>query len=208
MTDGPALTVVEAGGDDAAGAMPAVYLDLASPECYLAAERLLALMPVAVEWIPVHLGSPGLEEDERAQLAAVAAARHIQPLRFPPDFDAELGNLTWTYAKSIGRAVAFGQAALRQAYAGGRDLSVTDNVLIAASACEMHPAAILKAVGSKGPRRSLEQATALARSRGVARTPAVWVPPAAAGGAAGGRVLHGDAALDDAAALLAELVDD
>ena len=44
-----------------------------------------------------------------------------------------------TYAKQIGRAVAFALAAFRQAYAGGRDLVEPDNVLIAAAACEMHP---------------------------------------------------------------------
>ena len=44
-----------------------------------------------------------------------------------------------TFAQQGGRAVAFSLAAFRQAFAGGRDLSVTDNVLIAAAACELHP---------------------------------------------------------------------
>ena len=43
------------------------------------------------------------------------------------------------FAQSIGRAVAFSLAAFRQAFAGGRDLSDVDNVLIAAAACELHP---------------------------------------------------------------------
>ena len=47
--------------------------------------------------------------------------------------------LVATYAKQIGRAVAFSLAAFRQAFAGGRDLGERDNVLIAAAACEMHP---------------------------------------------------------------------
>ena len=50
-----------------------------------------------------------------------------------------------TFAQSIGRTVAFSLAAFRQAFAGGRDLSDVDNVLIAAAACELHPNAILKA---------------------------------------------------------------
>ena len=50
-----------------------------------------------------------------------------------------------TYAKQIGRTVAFSLAAFRQAYAGGRSLGDPDNVLIAAAACEMHPRAVLKA---------------------------------------------------------------
>ena len=43
-----------------------------------------------------------------------------------------------------GSAVAFSLAAFRQAFAGGRDLSDPDNVLIAAAACELHPRAVLK----------------------------------------------------------------
>jgi 2-hydroxychromene-2-carboxylate isomerase len=201
------VSVHAAGGAAQAGepVLPAFYLDLASPECYLVAERILTVMPVAVEWIPVHLQPAPVGEGERARLEALAAERHIQAIRWPPPFDAELANLTATYAKSIGRAVAFAQAALRQAYAGGRDLSVPDNVLIAASACEMHPTAILKTAPSRGPRRALEQATATARERGVRSTPAIWVPPMD-GEPAAGHVLHGDARLEDAAALLGEQV--
>ncbi|MCW3040256.1 MAG: 2-hydroxychromene-2-carboxylate isomerase-like protein [Solirubrobacterales bacterium] len=162
-------------------------------------------MPVAVEWIPVHLQPGPPDAAARERIAQLADERHVQAVRWPPPFDAEFANLTATYAKSIGRAVAFAQAALRQAYAGGRDLSVTDNVLIAASACEMHPNAILKTAPTRGPRRALEAATALARARGVEGTPAFWIPPAgASAGETGGRVLHGDAALEDAAALLGE----
>ncbi|WP_354699966.1 hypothetical protein DSM112329_00224 [Paraconexibacter sp. AEG42_29] len=185
--------------------MPAFYVDFASPECYLACERILSLMPVPVEWIPVQLSPEPLPDAERTRLADLADARHIQPIRWPPPFDADFVTLTATYAKSIGRAVAFVQAALRQAYAGGRDLSVQDHVLIAASACEMHPTAILKTVQTRGPRRTLDRAIATAAERGVQRTPAIWVPPPAGSpAAAAGRVLHGDAALEDAAALLAE----
>ena len=53
--------------------------------------------------------------------------------------------LAATYAKQVGRTVAFSLAAFRQAFAGGRDLGDTDTVLIAAAACEMHPAAVLRA---------------------------------------------------------------
>lgn len=184
--------------------LPVFYLDLASPACYLTAERILTVMPVAVEWVPIHLAPPPPDAAARARLEATAAERHVQALRWPPPFDAEFANLTATYAKSIGRAVAFTQAALRQAYAGGRDLSVTDNVLIAASACEMHPTAILRTVATRTPRRVLETATATARERGVRRTPAIWVPPAeGAPKGATGRVFHGDDQLEDAAAALA-----
>ncbi|MCW3000094.1 MAG: 2-hydroxychromene-2-carboxylate isomerase-like protein [Solirubrobacterales bacterium] len=206
MSDELPVSVHAAGGPAPAGegAMPAFYLDLASPECYLTAERILTLMPVAVEWIPVHLSPPPPGDAEREAIAATALARGIQRVRWPPPFDGELANLTATYAKSIGRTVAFAQAALRQAYAGGRDLSVSDNVIIAASGCEMHPNAVLKSVSTRGVTATLATATAIARDRGVLSTPAIWIPPAGADAGPTGRVLHGDARLEDAAALLGE----
>ena len=97
-----------------------------------------------------------------------------------------------TYAKQIGRSVPFTLAAFRQAFAGGRDLSVPDNVLIAAAACEMHPSAVLKGAGLQSIAARLEDATALAARRGVHDVPAVWLPS--------GDVFHGDEALERAAA--------
>ncbi len=174
---------------------PVLYLDLGHPESLLAAERALQVMPVATEWVPVELGPPG--PVDWPALQRTAAARGLQamgpPTGFP--FDARAANLAATFAKSTGRTVAFLQAALRQAYAGGRDLSVLDNVLIAGSACELHPRAVLKALETSGTRRALDAASAGARALGVTRAPAV---------VALGRVFEGDAGLDDAAALLRE----
>jgi 2-hydroxychromene-2-carboxylate isomerase len=94
-----------------------------------------------------------------------AASLGLQPVRWPDPFpfDSELAMLAATYAKQIGRAVAFSLAAFRQAYAAGRSLAEPDNVLIAAAACEMHPRAVLKAVGTRGVREALDEATARAR---------------------------------------------
>ena len=94
--------------------------------------------------------------------------------------------LAATYAKWIGRGVAFSLAALRQAFAAGRDLSERDNVLIAAAACEMHPAAVIKGVELASTRRALDEANARARADGVDTVPAIWVD---------GRVLSGDRAI-------------
>lgn len=172
---------------------PVLYLDIGHPESLLAAERALQVMPVATEWIPVHLGPPA--ELDLEALAARAADRGLQPVKAPPGlpFDAEAANLAATFAKSTGRTVAFLQAALRQAYAGARDLSVLDNVLIAGSACELHPRSVLKALETKGTRRTLEQATARARALGVERAPTVVI---------GERCFPGDEGLDAAAAFL------
>jgi len=97
-----------------------------------------------------------------------------------------------TYAKQIGRAVAFSLAAFRQAYAGGADLGDADVVLIAASACEMHPRAVLQALERDAVGRALHEATAQAVARGVQSAPTVWTP--------NGELLVGDAALDTVAA--------
>ena len=178
----------------------AFYYDFSSPDAYLAAERVLQTLPFAAEWIPIrapqdwHAHRCQTEEDiARAQIERTAAQRGLQAVRWPPAFDSELALRAATYAKSIGRAVAFSLAAFRQAYAGGHDLGDTDVVLIAASACEMHPRAVLQALERDAVAGALDEATALAtETHGVLDVPAVWTPD--------GRVLHGDAALDTVAA--------
>jgi 2-hydroxychromene-2-carboxylate isomerase len=99
-----------------------------------------------------------------------------------------------TYAKSIGRAVAFAQAAFRQAYAAGRSLEEVDNVLIAAAASEMHPDAVLAASKLRVVARELARCTADAAEAGVLEVPAVTV---------GERVFLGERALEEAGAYMA-----
>ena len=184
-------------GSSTASHGAAFYFDLAVPECYLVAERILHTLPVACEWRPVLGGDlPGglrfggwrCAEEREIELERFEreAARHgLQPLRWPAELpiDSALAMRVATYAASIGRAVAFAQAAFRQAYAGGRDLSVPDNVLIAASACEMHPAAVLKAVQLRSVAEALERTTAGAAERGVTSVPAIWSEEAVFSGA-------------------------
>ena len=186
-------------GEPVPAARAAFYFDFASPEAYLAAERVLQTLPYAAEWIPIR--APRAWDDgfrcaeERAiaqvEIERVAAARMLQGIRWPPEgFESELALRAATYAKQIGRVVAFGLAAFRQAYAGGHDLSDTDVVLIAASACEMHPRAVLQAIEREAVARALDEATAEAVARGVTMVPTVWTPE--------GTLLEGDAALDEA----------
>jgi 2-hydroxychromene-2-carboxylate isomerase len=183
---------------------PVLYFDLSSPEAYIAAERAAEVLGVVPEWQPIHLAAlPGTGELDafrcaeerdifRAELEHLAAARGLQPLRWPPDWpgDTALAMRVATYAKSIGRVVAFSLAAFRQAFAAGRDLSEPDSVVIAAAACEMHPAAVLKAAETRGVAVALARATAEAAEAGVRGVPAVRV---------GDQVFHGDAALEAAA---------
>ena len=189
----------------------AFYFDLASPLAYLAAERVLATMPVATEWQPVLARElPGAESFEAfrcenelqvftGELARRATELGVQPLRLPDPFpfDSELAMRVATYAKSIGRTVAFAQAAFRQAFAGGRNLGLAENVLIAAAACEMHPAAVLKGAELASTAAQLAQATAAAAALGVRDVPTIRV---------GSHLFEGERALEQAAAWAGKLV--
>ena len=150
---------------------PRFYYDLASPESYLVAERALHALGEVPEWIPVRLGEPVFRcEHEldayREDVERRAAALGLMEIRWPGDVAGEWAMLAATYAKGIGRGVAFSLAAFRQAFAAGRDLSVQANVLIAAAACEMHPTAVVKGVALAS--------TARARADGVETVPAIW----------------------------------
>jgi 2-hydroxychromene-2-carboxylate isomerase len=184
------------------------YFDLSSPEAYLAAERILQLLPAPAEWQPVLASElPGAEhanslrrEDEqgfRERIARRAQELRLQPLRWPDPFpfDSELAMRVATYAKSIGRTVPFAQAAFRQAFAGGHSLSETDHVLIAAAACEMHPAAVLRGAELHSVKRELATATATAASSHIIDVPAIRV---------GERVFLGERAVEDAAAHMSD----
>lgn len=200
---------------------PAFYFDLASPEAYLVAERMISLLPAA-EWIPISASlMPGADTLEgfrcRADREAfferierAAERRGLQPVRWPDPFpcDSAFAMRAATYARHIGRAVAFSLAAFRQAFAAGRDLASPDSVLIAGAACEMHPRAILKAASMHSIAAALADATALAQERGIRDVPALWLPDGYHGDGANGshdrrgRVFHGDDALDGVARAL------
>ena len=162
------------------------YFDLASPLAYLAAERILHALPGPAQWRPVRAERlpDGVLPSFRCQqeldafrddVERRARALRLQPLRWPEPmpFDSAFAMRVATYARSIGRAVPFAQAAFRQAYAGGRSLAEHDSVLIAAAACEMHPAAVLKAAGLRATAEELERETESALGAGVRGVPAI-----------------------------------
>jgi 2-hydroxychromene-2-carboxylate isomerase len=161
-----------------AGVAQAVfYYDLGDPECYLVAERIMTSLPMVPEWEPV-LGSElgaNFAEPDRREIERRALELGIQSLRWPERWPADTREamLAATYAKRIGRAVAFSLAAFRQAFAGGRDLSDEQTILIAGAACEMHPSALLKGIALRSTSEALGQATARARRAGVRRLPAI-----------------------------------
>lgn len=186
---------------------PTFYFDLGSPYAYLAAERVNEVLPVVPVWQPILLGgiwqhtgsgSWSLTDERQEGIAEVerrAKERNLQPIRWPDPWPTN--SLTAmraaTFCQGIGRTVAFSLAAFRQAFAGGRDLGVTDNVLIAGAACELHPRAILAGIETRAVKDRLKEATAEAAGRGVQGVPTVAV---------GDRLFWGDDRLEDAAAAL------
>jgi 2-hydroxychromene-2-carboxylate isomerase len=174
----------------------AFYFDLASPLAYLAAERVLHMLPAPAEWRPVIARaleanvSPDAHQatathgvtstrDEpplsRAEIERRAHELGLQPIRWPQPFpfDSTLAMRVATYAASIGRAVPFAQAAFRQAFAGGHSLEDPNFVLIAAAACEMHPTAVLRGAELRSTAERLEAATVAAAQAGVTDVPAI-----------------------------------
>jgi 2-hydroxychromene-2-carboxylate isomerase len=133
-----------------------------------------------------------------AEVERRAAERGLPPIRWPEPWP---GNTLFamrvaTFATSIDRAAPFALAAFRQAFVAGRDLSVPDNVLIAAAACELHPRAVLAAAESASTKTALREATENAADRGVRGVPSLLV---------GEEVFWGDDKLEDAAAALRAL---
>ncbi len=186
---GDSAAVRQTDGEAAAPDRPVFYYDLSSPEAYLAAERVNAMLPVVPEWEPILLSE--LEAGETLDAWRCEAERDsvmesierralvhgLQPMRWPPRWpgDSQPAMLAATYAKGIGRAVAFSLAAFRQAFAAGRDLSDPDSVLIAAAACELHPAAVLKALELRATREALRGASERAGAAGVRSVPTVRI---------------------------------
>jgi 2-hydroxychromene-2-carboxylate isomerase len=183
------------------------YYDLGSPYAYLAAERMHAVLPAPPVWQPILLGGiwkqsgggswarteqreEGMREIERR-----ADEYGLMPIRWPEGWPNNTlqAMRAAIFAQSIGRAVAFSLAAFRQAFAGGKDLSDVDNVLIAAAACELHPNAVLKAIETQSTKDKLREATQEAYDRGVRGVPTIAV---------GDRLFHGDDRLEEAASAL------
>jgi 2-hydroxychromene-2-carboxylate isomerase len=162
------------------------------------------VLPKPPVWQPILLGGlfkrfgrrSWAETDERAagiaEIERRAHERCLPPLRWP---DPWPGNMLFamraaTYAAQTGRAAAFALAAFRQAFVAGRDLSIPDNVLVAAASLELHPRAVLAGANSRSVKDALRAATDEAAERGVRGVPSVVVDE---------RVFWGDDRLEEAA---------
>jgi 2-hydroxychromene-2-carboxylate isomerase len=134
-------------------------------------------------------------DPERMRIERSAANLGLQPVRWPARWPPQSREamLAATYAKRVGRTVAFSLAAFRQAFAAGRDLGAQETVLIAGAACEMHPVALLKGIGLRSVADALARAGARARAAGVKSLPAIQLHD---------RVFEGDRAMQQAALAL------
>lgn len=146
-------------GSSTADARPVFYYDVGSPWCWLAAERAHEVLGEVPVWQPVLVR--GRADVDREAVERRAAEQGLPEVRWPNGFpfDSELAMVVATFAKQTGRAVAFSLAAMRQAFLAGRDLSLLDNVLIAAAACELHPRAVTKALETRSVADALREAT-------------------------------------------------
>ncbi|HMA27719.1 MAG: 2-hydroxychromene-2-carboxylate isomerase [Solirubrobacterales bacterium] len=187
------------------------YYDFSSPYSYLAAERISGLFAQAgleqPEWQPISFAHllkasgrvPWSLRPEKANTADLeeiqrrAAERGLPEVRYPQGWPRDNYSLNPVraaiYAKESGRVVSFSLACFRQVFAAGRDMSVMDNVLVAAAACELHPNAVLKGIESKSVKEKLRTATDEAVALGVEGIPTVAV---------GQRLFWGDDRLEDA----------
>ena len=185
-----------------------LFYDLGSPYAYLAAERIHAVFEEAGApppvWKPVLLGGlferfdrgswarteareEGMREVERR-----AQAYGLPPIRWPEGWPSNylFAMRVATFATEIGRGVSLPLAAFRQHFAAGRDLSVPDNVLIAAASAELHPRALTTAVQRASIKDRLRTTTDEAADLGVFGVPSVVVSD---------EVFWGDDRLEDAA---------
>jgi 2-hydroxychromene-2-carboxylate isomerase len=194
----------------AATTQPIFYYDLGSPYAYLAAERMQRILPVVPVWQPILLGAIWKEtggrswattekrEQGMAEVERRASEYSLMPVRWPAGWpnNTLTAMRAATFAQQTGRAVAFSLAAFRQAFAGGKDLSDTNNVLLAAAACELHPNAVLKGIAMQSTKDRLRAATREAFERGVRGVPTLAV---------GDELFWGDDRLEEAAAVLARM---
>jgi 2-hydroxychromene-2-carboxylate isomerase len=198
---------VPAQPDQPVSDQPVFYYDLGSPYSWLAAERIHHVLPQPAVWQPILLGgiwqqsggrSWGITDERDAGMREVerrAGEYGLLPVKWPEGWPNNTlkAMRAAIFAQQTGRTVAFSLAAFRQAFAAGKDLADTDNVLIAAAACELHPKAVLKGIELQSTKDRLRQATQEAYDRGVRGVPSVVVR---------GEVFWGDDRLEEAAAAL------
>lgn len=145
-----------------------LHFDIGSPYAWVIAERASKSIPQA-EWVPVcqpDVDDGPLWDGDEERIIEYAQKFGLLKPKFNEDrmnltiADSRKMALAATYAKSIGRTVAFSLAAFRQCFAAAKPVDDEDTILLAGAACEMHPRALLKALEMNSTSESLAQAGA------------------------------------------------
>lgn len=145
-----------------------LFFDIGSPYAWVVAERAAKSIPTA-EWVPVlqpDVDDGPLWDGDEDRVIELAQKFGLLRPRFNEDrmnltiADSRKMALAATYAKSIGRTVAFSLAAFRQCFAAAKPVDEEETILIAASGCEMHPRAVLAALEMKSTKEALVAAGA------------------------------------------------
>ncbi len=183
------------------------YYDFASPESYLALERLAKSMAAfAPELVPVReadLDPLPWPDDaaRRANIEALAETSDVLPLVWPadfPDLDTTDAVRVATYAKSIGKIAVFSLSLFRQIYAAGNDPADVTTIYLAAAASEIHPRAVDQALSRDRVQADADAATEAAGAAGVTSVPALRI---------GQRLLVGPALLADAQSVMRDALE-
>lgn len=155
-----------------------LHYDIGSPYAWVIAERVAKSLPEA-EWVPVlqpDVDDGPLWDGDEDRVIEYAQKFGLMRPKFNEDrmnltiADSRKMALAATYAKSIGRTVAFSLAAFRQCFAAARPVDEEDTILLAAAACEMHPRAVLQALEMKSTAEALAAAGAELRETVGGRT--------------------------------------
>jgi 2-hydroxychromene-2-carboxylate isomerase len=160
-----------------------LYVDLADPFSYLAAERVERLLP-QISWrlasqaaLERHTPVDDVELDGLRAAAERRAAQLRLPLQWPDRFPLPVpaAMRAAAYAIEAGRGGAFILAAGRLAFCGGFDLDEPDVLMEAAAAAGISLDDCLQAAGQPGRDASIEAAGRRLLSLGADRVPALTV---------------------------------
>lgn len=162
------------------------FYDVGSPYAWVIAERAAKSIPAA-EWVPVcqpDVDDGPLWDGDQERVIELAQKFGLIAPRFSEDrmnltiADSRKMALAATYAKSIGRTLAFSLAAFRQCFGAAKPVDEEDTILLAGAACEMHPRAVLQALTMKSTSEALDAAGAQLRELVGGRTelPALIAP--------------------------------
>lgn len=183
------------------------YYDFASPESYIALERLAkTIAAFAPELVPVREAEldplPWPDDDARRQnIEAIAEESDVLPLVWPADFpylETSDAVRVATYAKSIGKIAVFSLSLFRQIYAAGNDPADVTTLYLAAAASEIHPRAVDQALSRDRVQETADEATEAARAAGVTSVPALRI---------GQKLLVGPALMADAHGVMRDAIE-